>query len=225
MARGESDAANAIKQVISALEPGLKHLGFRKRRHTFNRTVEPGFVQVISFQMGQYPIGDGYVVPGVRENLYGMFTVNLGVFVEEAYVALHRSPSPDWAQEQDCEFRVRLGELLDKPGDHWWSLTEATEPVANEIAALITARALPWFQIHGCRAKILALATSEPLPPGWPLRAPLVLGVILTNGGGRGTAKKLFQSYLAACRRPGTALFVREVARQLGLDLDAESQR
>ncbi len=67
------------KEVVRFLKP----LGFKNKGRTFNRETEQGVWQVINFQSGQFPLGDKYVVPGLREDMYGKFTVNLGVFVQE----------------------------------------------------------------------------------------------------------------------------------------------
>ena len=108
-------AAAVMASVVSALAPALKVTGFKKRRHTFNRIAEPGLVHVVNFQMGQFPIG-AYEIPGLRPNLYGRFTVNLGVFVREVYEATQRTTASAFVQEYACEFRVRLGRLLSPPG-------------------------------------------------------------------------------------------------------------
>ena len=68
----------ALDEIQRAMTAFLKPLGFRKSGRTYNRTVEDGLVHVVGFQMGEYPIG-GYIIPGLRKNFYGRFTVNLGV--------------------------------------------------------------------------------------------------------------------------------------------------
>src|SRR5262249_41248071 len=94
----------ALTAVVKSVAPLLKEAGFKRKRHSFNREVEPGLIHVVRFQAGQFPIGD-YEVPGMpwlRQNLWGKFTVNLGVYVNEVWVATSRQPAPEFAQEYHC---------------------------------------------------------------------------------------------------------------------------
>ena len=115
--------------VVASVAPTLKAAGYKKQRHTFTRIAEPGLVHVVNFQMGQFPIG-AYEIPGLRPNLYGKFTVNLGVFAREVYELTQRRTAPASVHEYSCEFRVRLGELFTPPGDVWWLLSDDTQKVA-----------------------------------------------------------------------------------------------
>src|SRR5437868_3156941 len=83
----KSPFAHKLDEIVRSVSPELKAAGFRKKGRTFNRVAEDGFVHVIGFQMGQFPVGnlETYVVPGLRENLYGKYTVNLGVHIREVY--------------------------------------------------------------------------------------------------------------------------------------------
>src|SRR5689334_1814157 len=90
----------------------LFHLrGFRKRNRTYNRQSDDGLVQVINFQMGRYDPPGTYEIPGMRENLYGHFTVNLAVFVPEVAELDYPGISTKFIAEFSCQLRVRLGEL------------------------------------------------------------------------------------------------------------------
>jgi hypothetical protein len=79
-----------MKSAVARVHPQLKGNGFRKRGNAFNRRPEPGLVQVVSFQMGAFdPPGPGSEANlaarralGVPGDLYGRFTINLGVYVE-----------------------------------------------------------------------------------------------------------------------------------------------
>ena len=65
--------------VVAAVAPDLKAAGFRKRRHSFNRTTASGVVQVVNFQMHSYRVPPGSPVPpGLVD---GSFTINLGAYV------------------------------------------------------------------------------------------------------------------------------------------------
>jgi hypothetical protein len=90
----ETAFASAMRAVVREIHPMLKRAGFRKRRHTFNRETAPGLVHVVNFQMGPYEVGEHVEIPGLRENLYGKFTVNLGVFIREIHDHLMDAPPP-----------------------------------------------------------------------------------------------------------------------------------
>lgn len=85
--RRKSEVVLGVDFVQSSVSPLLKAAGFRKRGRSYNRGVGDGMVHVINFQTGQYPIGEGYEIPGLRESLYGYFTVNLGVHLPQVWNA------------------------------------------------------------------------------------------------------------------------------------------
>jgi hypothetical protein len=49
-----TDMAKRMSAVVAAVGPELRRSGFRKFRHTFNRSPETGLVHVVNFQMGPY---------------------------------------------------------------------------------------------------------------------------------------------------------------------------
>lgn len=221
--RAASDApesASAVMSaVVSAVAPTLKAMGFKKQRHTFNRIAEPGVVQVVNFQMGQFPIG-AYEIPGLRPNLYGKFTVNLGVFVREVYEVTQRTTASAFVPEYACEFRVRLGELLTPPADTWWSLKDDAGNLAAELAEHLDGRGRAWFAGYATRDAILSVPSGGPAPPGWPARAGVALAVILAQRGERAKARTTLHDYLAAerlsPRNPRHRDWVLDVATRLG---------
>ena len=130
--------------VVAEVAPLLKSAAFRKRRHVFNRTAEPGLVQVVSFQMGQFLDG----------GLYGRFTINLGVYVPEMVLDEHARRA-DWVRESHCQLRQRVGLLLAPPADVWWSLDDPAEAANVARDALVNA-GLPWLDRLASRQAILA---------------------------------------------------------------------
>lgn len=72
------ESMNRLQRDVGA---DLKKLGFKVRGRTYNRITDDGLTQVVNFQLGPSdPPGTTYIA-GLRENLYGFFTVNLGVYV------------------------------------------------------------------------------------------------------------------------------------------------
>src|SRR6266513_3447983 len=81
----KSEYVQAMEAVVAATAPVLKKGAFRKRRHAFNRSRESGVVAVLNFQMGSSEPSGSYEIPGFKDNLYGKFTVNLGVAFDEMW--------------------------------------------------------------------------------------------------------------------------------------------
>jgi len=145
--------SEAMKAVVGALTPSLRQAGFRKRRHSFNRGTAHGMVQVVSFQMGPYDPPGTEEIPGLRPNLYGLFAVNLGVYVPQMGDEPKRERN--WVNEYDCHLRKRLGELV-PPGHHdlWWSLDEP-EVAAPDVKAALAEHGLPWLEGLSSRESVL----------------------------------------------------------------------
>src|ERR1044072_1928442 len=107
----ESEYAVEVNQVQKALDPRLQELGFRMRGRTWNRESSDGLTQVINFQMGSSdPPGTTYI-PGLRENLHGLFTVNLGIYIPEVAAVHGGGEAKAWVQDYHCSLRSRLGVL------------------------------------------------------------------------------------------------------------------
>src|SRR5882762_9371836 len=98
----KSDLVNQMDEIQAKLRPLLKDEGYRVRGRTFNRTTHDGLTQVLNFQMGSFdPPGTTYI-PGLRENLYGKFTVNLGVYVPEVALYHGGSEARSFVREHNC---------------------------------------------------------------------------------------------------------------------------
>jgi hypothetical protein len=150
-----------MKQVVAQAAPLLKAAGFRKRRHSFNRTTEPGLVQVVVFWMGPFdPPGPGSEkhqaareALGLRGHHYGTFTINLGVYVPEMVLPGGDTPGA-WVNEYDCQIRAAIGELLPGGKDGWWSLERSD--VAGDVAVhALQEVGLPWLDRRASRDAIL----------------------------------------------------------------------
>ena len=142
-------AAQAMTALIVAVQPDLKELHFRKRRRSFNRTVEPdGLIPVIRFQRGRFDPPGTVEIPGLRPNLYGRFTINLGVWlprVAEPGLDTPADRAGRFINDYDCHLRVRIGELLPQQEDTWWPLDTPVDDLAGAITSAIAGYALPWL--------------------------------------------------------------------------------
>ena len=177
-----------MRSVVALTGPLLKSAGFRKRRNSFNRTPEPGLVQVVNFQMGAFnPPGPGSEAHlaarqalGGAGDLYGRFTINLGVYVEEMAISDHERRE-GWINDYNCHLRERIGGLMQPPADTWWSLEDPS--AAHHAASQALDRAgLPWLNRLTSRDGILhayenegrfgiGLGPAGPLRIAWLLRA------------------------------------------------------
>ena len=145
MAEPQSEFVRNLNAIQAAVQKFLKPLGFRKKGRSYNRLTCGELVQVINFQMGQYPIGKSYVIPGFRENYYGKYTVNLGVLLPCVYQTERQQPPNDFVQEYNCTIRERLT-CLAFGKDEWFDLRNQTVAQATELSWL--ARSI-WVKFSG----------------------------------------------------------------------------
>src|SRR5689334_7124445 len=75
--------ADSLDGLQTHLDPLLGQAGFRKHGRTYSRITTDGLTHFIGFQMGRFDPPGTTDIPGLKENLYGRFTVNLGVYVPE----------------------------------------------------------------------------------------------------------------------------------------------
>lgn len=185
---------DSMAAIVSTVAPMMKAAGYRKRRHTFNRACgDDGFTQVLTFQMGAFDPPGTVEIPGLRPNLYGRFTVNLGVFVP----ALTRSglgPRP-WYSEYHCQLRARIGQLLPEHSDVWWRLDHSDAEA--DVLEAVREYALPWLsRLTSYRDVIDIWQTEGQAAVGLPYpAAPMDLADILMWVGRREEARDLLLEY------------------------------
>jgi hypothetical protein len=205
--------ARTMKQVVSELHPLLKEHGFRKQRHTFNRECEPGLVQVVSFQMGPYDPPGTVEIPGLRDNLYGRFTVNLGVFVEQLHGYFSYVPRAKFIAEPDCEIRRRLGELMPVSGDCWWRLDADPIAVATDVRRALEDHGLPFLDSLKSRELIISAWDSVGFAP----RGALAVALLHWERGEQDLAEQLIRSYLGSELAPSHREYVEDLLARHGL--------
>ena len=201
-------ASLLMKEVVAHVQPVLKAAGYRKRTHTFNRTVEPGLIQVVKYQMGPYDPPGLVEIPGLRENLYGLFSVHLGVFVEEAWrldVGRFGPDGPpavkDWVNDYDCQLRRLVDNLAGESMNYMWPLDDPS--VGPAMVEVLHSDAFLWFDRFGSRATILAALENAPTDsyevtgegPDRLLATRMRLGA-----GDRERAQQLFDDWVGHCR-------------------------
>ncbi len=202
---------NIQKEIFQFLKP----LGFKKKGRTFNRQKEVGIYQVINIQSGRYEFGDKYVIPGLRENYYGKFTINLGVMVSEIYELDSHNKVKDIYQDYDCQIRTRLTHLTIKQ-DFWWTISEDCNKTAKEVIEGLNSHGIEWLDIFENRDKI---CNNWGNVESSSRRAKLDVALIELHRD-RTNAEKLFQDYYDDIEiKNGHKEYVKGLADRLGVNL------
>lgn len=212
----KSDLAIAMDAVQAGLQPLLKASGFRVRGRTFNRLTPDGLTQVLNLQMGSFDPPGTTSIPGLRVNLYGKFTVNLGVHVPEVSMFAGTGKPATFVQAYDCFVRARLGLVGPERKDLWWEVRQAG--LMPELTGRVEGDAFPFLARFECRDSILNewLRLSKNPYVGNPPR--IVCAVILAARGQHAEAQELLVRQLSeSSHHRGHEEYVRELARRLGL--------
>lgn len=212
----KSAEARAVDDIQNALRPFLKDRGFRVRGRTFNRATEDGLTQVVGIQMGaSNPPGASYI-PGFRENLHGLFTVNLGVYVPEVARHYGGGEAKSWVQEHECCVRARLGGASGEERDIWWP-ARSDDAVISDVQRRLELDGLPFLDRFSTRDKILAEwhDRSGNMDASSPPR--IVMAIIEAERGQRGRARELLAQQMLETRNPGHHNYVRKLAERLAL--------
>ena len=211
----KSELAKTLDALEAKLRPTLISYGFRGRYRTYNRTTSDGLTEVVRIQMGPSdPPGTTYFPP-IRVNLYGMFTINLGVFVPEV-TARRGLPLPKSSvPEYECCVRARLGELGPEGQDVWWGIS-AEDALADELRERLARDGLPFLRRFSTRDAILQewLTVTENQFLDVP---PIVCAIILAERGDHERANELLMAHAKRVdgRHPAHAAYVRRLAEEL----------
>ena len=210
-----SEFARAADEIQRALRPSLKEHGFKVRGRTFNRITEDGLTQVVNLQMGASdPPGTTYV-PGLGENMHGLFTINLGVYIPEVS-ELRGCIARTWVQEYDCSIRSRLGPASDNAQDLWWRARNPVEAVAN-IQPLLLSYGLLFLNRFRSRDLILAELDGHGENLAHCHTPRIVCAIILAGRGQTDSARELMATQALESRHPTHPAYVRELAARMGL--------
>ena len=214
----KSEATQAMDDLQASIRPFLKELGWRARSRAFNRITSDGLTQAIEFQLGRFdPPGTQYV--GFRRNLYGKFTVNVGVYVPEVDVyTFPKAGVRSFIHEYDCCIRQRLGALGPGQEDIWWDLAAPYERTAAEVFGRIENDAFPFLAQFETRDAILkrwTLGTPNPYTGGNPPR--IVCAIILAVRGRQDEARSFLTEQALEHRDHPHFAYVCDLADKLRL--------
>lgn len=192
--------AQALDAVRDHLARYLKPQGFRVRGRTFNRSTEPGVVQVIGLQLGGTGERAGARAqegfgPGARGN----FTVNLGLYVDEVREALAGEPRPRWVVASHCALCTRIGQLAEPQRDIWWKL-EGTDPgeLAGEVVRLLDAHGLALLEACATREGIMAELAAQRAENGLSGQLRVTYAILLAGAGNLRDARDLLRKEITA---------------------------
>jgi hypothetical protein len=212
-----TEFATKMAEAVRAVAPTLRQQGFKKQRNVFNRDVEPGMTQVLGFQMGAHQPPGAYEIPGLRENLYGAFTVNLGIYLEEVREARpFVLPKPKFVNASHCHITVRLGWLLPDRADTWWRLDLPREELAALVRELVEETAVPFLEKLKSRDALLEAWYARD-PTVREQTRPFVIAVVHAARGETAAAEKMMAAELVQTDHAGARERLRETAERLGL--------
>ncbi len=185
----KTPTAQKLDEIQASLALLLKPLGFKKGGRTFRRSFEPGVVQLINLQMSQWG---------------GRFTVNLSVFIEEAFTAYFSQPAPKTIPEYAGQIATRLGHLLGR-GDFWWELDETFTIILDDLTPALMQNGIDFLDQFKTRDAIIASHISAADCRHHDLskskfihhRARLDVAIILAKRGEMDEATRLFKEHLA----------------------------
>lgn len=208
--------AQAVDEIQRALRPWLREQGFTVKGRTFNRATEDALTQVVSIQMGASdPPGTTYI-PGLRENLHGLFTVNLGIYVPEVARRHGGGEAKTWVQEYHCCVRARLAEASGEDRDIWWR-ARVDDTVLSDVRRRLEVGGIPFLERYSTRDKILAAwkDRSENMGASNPPR--IVMAIMLAERGDKDRARELLSLQARETHNPGHPAYVRRLADQLAV--------
>ena len=183
-------------------------------------------MQVINFQMGQYPIG-GDEIPGLREDLYGMFTVNLGVYLPIVAEIETGGKPKKLTLAYECHVRARLG-ALSRPGkDVWWDLNAAPQTIMASLSEMLAEVGLPFLDKFSSYQDCLDYDQEcESLPGVLPARSALIMGIICHSLGKDADAEAYFslalEKAVESASHPGFIQRIHEIRARCLPGLDSE---
>ncbi len=181
-----------MAEIVALSTSLLKDLGFRKRRHSFNRHTDAGLIHVVKFWQAPKEPSAWTEVPGLRVRLFGTFRLDFGVFVPE--ITRMGTPTSDWINDYNCHLRTTIGELMHEPGDFWMPLAN---PESDRWALdCIQGFGLPWLDQFPDHQHILDAFNSGGFDRiGMYPAAPLDIAEMLAALGRSAEARTMLETY------------------------------
>jgi hypothetical protein len=207
---------SVTQQVIKAVSAGpvaalLVPDGFKRQAPHFWRETD-GLFHSVNFQASQW---------GTSED--GQFTVNLGVSSPSLYSSFTGRSFPKNPGTVFWPIYNRIGGLMPSRCDLWWRVTDQTDPGALglEVANTLHDYALPFFEsIRTAEQFNELLLGNQPIPGVTAGQRPLIGATVAVQLGQLDEARRLLCAALNENRGKPFESTVRNVARELRLELD-----
>ncbi|KQU95641.1 DUF4304 domain-containing protein [Devosia sp. Root105] len=212
----KSELAKRLDDAIDPIRRLLKAEGFGSRGRTFNRKTEDGIVHVVQVTMTRSDPPGTPEIAGFRHNLYGTFSVGLGVYVPEVAKHLHYwQPTKVAVGEIDCCVRRDLTELWPFGRTGVWPIDGPAE-LYGDIATYLERYAMPFFERHAERQAMIAELQDGPIyGAGGPPR--VVAAIILTELGRVDDARHLLKKQADLTEQPLHRGYLEGLSARLGL--------
>ena len=212
----QTEARQGVDEILAKLQTFFKENAFRKRGLTFNHKTSDGLTQVVQFQMGRFDPPGTHFIPGIRENLYGRFTINIGIYVPEVAQYKKLMPSSDFIPEAYCCVRRRIGDLASSNTDTWWAARPDDE-IVDDVRKRLEEHALPFLARFETRDALLSefLASGYAFQHGGPPR--IICAIILAQRGDNIVAKELLKTQIQN-EAEGHIKYVSLIAARLGIE-------
>lgn len=212
----KSALAKTMDSLQGHLRPVLSSAGFKRYGRTYNRAADNGIVDVIGFQMGPFDPPGTEPIPGLRENHYGEFTINLGVYVPEVARYHGGGESDSVVHDYNCCIRTRLGSTDDK--EYWWKVVDG-DATRADISDLLQSDAFPFFDRFNTRDQILAEFGNATHNTNLISTPRIVCALILFEQGQRAEAANLLAAQACDLETPNRHhnIYVVRLAEKLGI--------
>ena len=198
----KSAFVTSVDAVQDELGSFFRDAGFRRKGRLYNRITDDGLIHTVYFQLGPFdPPGTTYV-PGLTRNLYGFFTVDIGVFVPEV-AKLQTEEWGKWVHNASSHVRTRLGRTHEKQTDFWWPAT-VTQEVTRDILGLMETQATAFFSRFDSREKLLSEGDYSGRWDGYAMTPPwIIVAAILMGSNEKDRAITILEHWSDAAMQDG----------------------
>lgn len=199
----------------------MKGRKFLVRGRTYNRRIANGLIHVLNFQMGRFDPPGTVHIPWLRENYYGKFTVNVGVYVPEVHI-VQWGKEPGFVAESYCCIRERLGSLGSERADIWWDLQrddKLAESLGDELRSRIENDAFPFLARFETRDALLKeLLDPAAKQPGARANCAIILAARGQVKEARDILVALKNEHIREARHASQLKYLDELALKLGVE-------
>lgn len=214
---GKSQYSENLDLVQTQVTGFLRPFGFRKKARTYNRRTGGGLVHVVNLQAGPYELGEE--IPGLRPNLWGLFTVNLGVYIPELDPDERTVPRKN-IPEYVCRIRTRFGELVGREGDLWWPLGESWPDSAADVVRCLDEFGLPFLERYRTPEDVISRWVLDAEEHRLSNAARVDVARLLLKRGDSERARSLLQEQYDRVELKGHREYLERLASEAGSPLE-----